>query len=381
MEKRYNFRIYPSKAQAEQIQKNFGACRFIYNHFLAKQIERHKSGKDYLGLYDAAGELPELKRTKGFEWLKEADSASLGYALCDLDNAYKRFFKNVKQKDATPGFPHFKSKKNSFNSYRCKNRNGRQPEHHKAIEVSDRHVKLPKLGLVECRVSREPEGRILSASVIQDISGKYFVSLYCTDVNPLPLPKTGKSVGLHLGLVNLTTTSNGEEFENPRYLAKARKKISRLHRILSRKTSGGKNYEKARVKLARAYDRVTNQKTDAIHKMTTQLVRDYDIICIRSGSAEMKNNKVYAKYLMDANWGEMSRLLSYKCEWYGKTLVKVDKLLPSARVCSSCGHKNTELKKYQRKWICPKCGAQHNRGTNSAINILNTGIQSLASDG
>jgi len=385
LQKRFKYRIYPTKSQETQIQKNFGCCRFVYNHFLTKQIERHEAGGGYTGIFDTTKELPQLKRTEGFKWLKEADSASLSYALCDLDYAFKRFFRNIKQKDTAPGFPCFKSKKRSFQSYRCKNRQGRQPEHHQSIEVLEggngngkgKYVKLPKLGLVKCRVSRKPEGRILSASVIQSPSGKYYVSLYCTDINPVPLPKTGKSIGLHLGLVNLTTASDGKQFENPRYLERSRKKISRLQRELSRKTSDGKNREKARIKLARAYERVTNQKTDTLHKLTTQLVRDHDIICVRNEPVRMENNKLYAKYLADANWGEMSRLLSYKCNWYGKTLVKVDKLLPSAKVCSSCGHKNEQLKQYQQAWVCPKCKARHNRGVNSAVNILNSGLRTL----
>jgi len=381
MEKRYKFRIYPTAPQEIQIQKNFSCCRFVYNHFLAKQIERHTAAKEaskYEGLHDTTKTLPHLKRAAGYEWLCEADSASLSYALCDLDNAFKKFFKNVKKGGAAPGFPKFKSKNWKFKSYRCKNRAGRQSDHQSSIEISGQKVKLPKLGWVNCRTSREIEGRILNASVIQEPSGKYFVSLYCTDVNPAALPKTEKSAGLHLGVKNLAVTSDGEHFQNERYLKKSQSKINRLRRELSRKSPDSKKREKARIKLAKVFEKVTCQKTDALHKLTTKLVREYDVICVRDESVnEMMQNRKFSKHLPDANIGEIKRQLSYKCEWYGKTFVKVDKQSPSAQICSGCGYKNTKLKPHQQKWNCPECKARHKRGVNAAVNVHNDGLRSL----
>jgi len=394
MEKRYKFRVYPTEAQAAQIQKNFNCCRFVYNHFLAKQIERYNSElrsessepatgnrqletekrQGYAGLHDTTSELPQLKRTAGYEWLSEADSASLSYALCDLDHAFKRFFKNVKKGNVAPGFPKFKSKKWGLKSYRCKNRAGRQADHRSSIEIGENQIKLPKLGWIKCRVSSAVEGRILSVSVIQQPSGKYFVSVYCTDVTPAALPKTEKTVGLHLGVKNLVVTSHGEHFENERYLKKSQNKINRLRRELSRKSSDSKGREKTRIKLAKAFEKVACQKTDALHKLTTKFVREYDVICIRDEQVKgMMRNRKFAKHLSDANWGEITRQLSYKCGWYGKTLVKVDKLSPSAQVCNVCGCKNTQLKPHHHKWNCPECGGAHKRAVNAAVNVLRSG--------
>jgi putative transposase len=383
VEKRYKFRIYPTQAQEAQIQKNFGCCRFVYNYFLAKQIERRKLSKEnseYAGLHDTTKELPRLKRTAGYEWLSEADSASLSYALCDLDNAFKKFFKNVKRAQA-PGFPKFKSKKWQLKSYRCKNRPGRKADHHSSIEVGKNQVKLPKLGWIKCAVSRAVEGRILSASVIQQPNGKYFVSVYCTDVNHSALHKTNMVTGLHLGVKNLVTTSDGEQFANDRYLKKSQAKINRLRRQLSRKPSDSKRREKARKRLADAFDKVSCQRTDALHKLTTKLVRQYDVICVRESQvSEMMRNRVFSKHLSDANLGEIIRQLSYKCQWYGKTLVKVNKLSPSVQICSGCGYKNTLLKPHHQEWNCPECGLCHKRGINAAVNVLNEGLRLLESN-
>lgn len=376
MEKRYKFRIYPDKEQERLIHVNFNCSRFIYNHYLAKQIETYKENGTYIGLFDNVKELPALKRTEGYEWLNEAVAEALSYALCDLANAFKMFFKRVKQGDVAPGFPKFKSKKNSFQSYRCKNKIPKPPKIAHSIAVGESKIRLPKLGWVDCRVSKKPDGRILSATVIQAPSGKYFVSVYCTEVENTPLPQTNSSVGLHLGIENLAVSSDGEKFENHRYLEKSQKKLIRLQKKLSRKSSDSNNREKARKKLARGYEKIVNQKTDSLHKLTTELVKSYDTICVRDEQvAEKQRDKVYSKQLADANWGEFVRMLSYKSDWYGKELVKIPKTSPSAQLCSGCGYKHTELKPYHYEWDCPKCGKHHDRRINAATNVLNEGLK------
>ena len=373
MEKRYNFRIYPTKGQEIQIQKNFGCVRFVYNHYLEKRVEAYNNGQGITSLNECCRDMTALKHAEGYEWLNEADSNSLRYALSDLDTAYMSFFRNVRNGGTVPGFPKFKHKREARQSYRSKNNIKRQ-----SIQVLDKKIKIPKLGLVECRVSKRVEGRILSATVILAPSGKYFVSVCCTEHVPRPLPKTGEAVGIHMGVRKLATASDGQEFENIRAFEKARRKIARLQREMSRKPKDSANREKARIKLARAYERASNQKKDHLQKLTTQLVRDYDVICIRDEKLnEIAKNPLYAKYVRDAGWGEFASQLEYKCSWYGKELIKISNWHPSAQICSACGTKSPEAteKKQNKEWTCPNCGNRLNRAANAAANILQEGMR------
>ena len=383
MEKRFNFRIYPNSEQEVQIQISFNCCRFVYNYFLNRRIESYKNNDAILSLNECCRELTVLKNTEGYEWLKEADSSSLQYSLKDLDLAYKAFFRNVRKGKScsgggiAPGFPKFKSKKNTRKSYRSKNNSASRCQA-KSIEIYDGRIKLPKLGLVKCKVTKGIDGRILSVSVFQSSEGDYYVSVCCTDFEPQSLPKTGASVGIQMGVKHLAVMSDGNEIENHRYYEQSQKKIARLNKALSRKTSDSANHEKARLRLAKAYKRLVNRKTDALQKATTQLVRDYDTICIRDvNHAEIMKNKLYAKYLSDAGWGAFVSQLEYKCGWYGKTLVKIDKFQPITRVCSICGELVPDVHK-KSKWNCPKCGTTHERAYNAAKNILNEGMRLLA---
>jgi putative transposase len=315
MEKRYNFRIYPTKAQEVLIQKSFGCCRFVYNHYLAMRIEAYEKERRLLGLNECCRDLTLLKQAAGMEWLAEADSNALLVALKELDRAYRAFFRRAGKGDP-PGFPKYRSKRD-HSSYTSRKNIKREN-----IVMEDRAIKLPKLGRVRCRVSRRPQGRILSASVFQSPSGKYFVSVCCTEAEARPLPKTGETVGLQLGIEPLVTTSEGVTIENPRYFEKSEKKIIRLSRRLSRKPKGSKNREKARIKLARAYEKAANQRSDNLNKLSTRFVREYDVIRVRAvkPSAYMKDRR-FAKKAADAGLGALLGKLRYKCEWYGKELI------------------------------------------------------------
>jgi putative transposase len=374
VEKAFRFRLYPNDNQKIQLAKTFGSCRFVYNNYLAKRIELYKSEQKSMNFYACCADLTILKKEK--EWLKEIDKFALQNSLKDLDSAYQNFFRRIKQGEVL-GFPKFKSKHDYECSYKTsftKTTAGGN------IRVYGNQIQLPKLGSVKFAKSREIQGRILNCTITKTCSGKYYISVCCTDVEIQRYENNKNIVGLDLGIKEFAITSYGEIIDNPKYLYKLENKLKKEQRKLSKKKKGSNNRNKQRIKLNVVYEKITNQRTDFLQKLSTRLIKENQIICLEDLAVKnMVQNHKLAKAISDVSWSEFVRMLQYKSLWHDRIIQKVDRYFPSSQLCNICGFKNEEVKDLSiREWICPECGTKHNRDVNAAINIKNEGLRLLS---
>jgi putative transposase len=373
-------RIYPTQEQEVLLSKSFGSSRFLFNKMLEERIAVYDSLKDdRRALYDHKYKT-EKQYKKEFEWLSEVDAKALQAVTANLITAYSNFFKSLKgtRKGAKVGFPKFK-KRMSFASFGAGNNNGTTK-----VDYEKHLIQIPKLGKVRFRdKKRRFEGKILRYSISRSSTGKYFASiLYECDLvlKPIMLDEIdqNKVIGLDMSLDKFYVDNLGNSPNYKRLYRESEEKLKKLQRKVSKKTKGSKNKQKAQLKVNKVHEKIANSRTDFTHKLSTSLVKNYDVVVIESLSlAGMAQGLKLGKSVMDLGYSSFVNQLQYKSLWNNKIVIEADKWFASSKTCSFCGFKKKDLLLQERNWVCPSCNHEHNRDTNAGINLKNYGLKEL----
>jgi putative transposase len=361
MQKAYRYRFYPTTEQESLLRRTMGCVRLVYNKALDARTSGWYERQERIDYVQTSAMLTGWKQEEDLEFLNEVSSVPLQQGLRNLQKAFGNFWAGRAK------YPNFKKK-----------HQGGSAEFTKAgFRWKDGQVFLAKCTeALPIRWSREvPQDCTPSTITVKlDASGRWFASLL-VDTNIAQLPKSDKSIGLDMGITSLIATSNGDKIANPKHFKQLRKKLRRIQKALSRKQKGSNNRYKARLQVARVHAQITDARKDFLHKLTTQLVRENQTIVVEDLAIKnmVKNHKL-ALAISDASWGELIRQLAYKCECYGRELIKIDRWFPSSKRCGNCGHIVDKLPLNVREWECPKCGANHDRDLNAANNILAAGL-------
>jgi len=363
MLKSYKYKLNPNEEQKVLLNKHFGSIRFAYNYFLNERKKEYETNKQSLNYYDNARELTELKKQEEYSWLNEINSQSLQVSLKHLDDAYNGFFKK------RTGFPKFKSKhtKNSF----------KVPQFVKLINGK---LKIPKFDEpIDVIFHRSFSGKIKQCTISKTPTNEYFVSILVETTHNV-LPKTGKSIGIDLGIKDFVITSEGYKYKNNRYTKTYQTLLKRAQQHLNKKTKGSNRYELQKLKVAKLHKKITNSRLDNLHKVSTELIKKYDTIILEDLNIKgmIKNHKL-SKHIADASWSKFIELLTYKAEWNDKNIVKIDRFFPSSKTCNCCGYINQNLDLSVREWTCPSCNTKLDRDLNASINILKEGYKLISS--
>ena len=379
--KAIKYRIYPTEEQKIMFNKTFGCCRKVYNFMLADKINSYKDTGKFVSVTPA-------KYKTDFPYLKEVDSLALANCQLNLQTAFKNCFgKNRKKKN---GFPKFKSKKHSRKSYTTNNQKG-------TVEIYDNYIKIPKVKFVKAVIHRKPESdwKIKSITISRDSDNKYYASVLFEFDKPevKTVINIDNAIGLDYSSSKLYVDSNGNDFSNHKYYRDNSKKLAKYQRCLSRKIGSKKNerksnnYYKQLNKVNKLHRHIVNQRKDALHKRSTEIANQYDIVCIEDLNLRAMSNKAFGngKSTLDNAYGMFCNMLSYKLQDRGKHLIIINKWFPSSQLCHCCGYRNPDVKivkkdkskkyDYIKSWICPSCGEKHDRDINAAINILNEGLR------
>ena len=361
MERAFRYRFYPTPEQESLLRRTMGCVRLVYNMALAVRTEAWYERQERIGYNESSTVLTGWKKQEELDFLNDVSCVPLQQGLRHLQTAFTNFW------DGRAKYPSFKKKHNGGSAEFTKS----------AFRWKNGQVFLAKstepLPIVW---SRElPEGSSPSTITVKlEPSGRWFVSLL-VDTDIAQLPKVDNAIGLDMGITSLIATSNGDKVANPKHFKKLRKKLKKEQKNLSRKQKGSNNRHKARLKVAKVHTEITDARKDFLHKLTTQLVRENQTIVVENLAIKnMVKNHNLANSISDASWGELIRQLAYKCEWYGRELIKIDRWFPSSKRCGNCGHIIDKLPLNAREWECPKCGANHDRDLNAAKNILAAGL-------
>lgn len=364
MYQRWTYRAYPTAEQEKILARQFGCVRYVYNWGLAARSKAFKDG-GRMNYKNSDAALTVLKRQSDTIWLNEVHSVPLQQALRDLQAAFASFFAK------RTAYPSFKKKGSRATARYTK----------AGFKLTDgRRLFISKLGVLRLRWDRNLPSDPSSITVIREATGRYYVS-FVVDSAISALPKTGQSVGIDFGVSRLATLSTGETVANPKHSYKRGQRLAFLQRQLARKQKGSKRRALAKQAVARCHDKITNSRKDTLNKLTTRLVREFDVICIEDLNLRgMAKNHNLARSLSDAGIGIATRMIQDKADRYGKTVLRVDRFFPSSKMCSCCGHVLSALPLSVREWRCPSCGTAHDRDLNAARNILAVG-QTVAAHG
>lgn len=365
MQKAFRYRIYPTEKQAEFLASQFGAVRFIYNHFLSNRKDEYLNNKKSLNYYDDAKSLTELKNKDGYEWLYEINSQTLQAGLRNLEVSYQNFFKKRAK------FPRFHSRKNR----QCI----KIPQHFK---IEKNKLFIPKLkDGIEIVLHQSLPEKQTCCFISKTASGRYYASFLC-DIEIEPLAKLDRIVGIDLGIKSLLVSSDGQTIENKKYYSKLEKKFAYEQRQLSKKQKGSKQKEKQRKTVAKINEYIANCRKDYLHKVSKKLVDENQVIIAESLSVKnMMSNHCLAKSIQDASWGELLRQLEYKSKWYGRTFYQIDRSFPSSKTCNGCQFVMDNLPLSIREWNCPSCNQINDRDINASLNIRDKGIKDMCGSG
>ncbi|GAA3440579.1 RNA-guided endonuclease InsQ/TnpB family protein [Planomonospora venezuelensis] len=367
MQLRYNFRLYPTPGQRQALARAFGCARTVYNDGLRTRQEAHEQGLPYVSDADLSKRvITQAKTTSERAWLSEVSAVVLQQALADLNTAYRNFFASItgKRKGPQAAPPRFRSKRDDRQAIRF-TKNARF-----AVTAGGR-LRLPKIGDVPVKWSRDLPSEPSSVTVIKNAAGRYFAS-FVVETSEEPLPESASEVGIDLGLTHFAVLSDGRKIDNPRFLRRAERRLKKAQQALSRKAKGSSNRKKAAAKFAKAHARVADTRRDFAHKLSTQIIRENQAVYVEDLYVKGLARTKLAKSVHDAGWGRFTAMLAYKAAKYGRHLGKIDRWFPSSKRCAACGTLAGSMPLNVRSWACP-CGAVHDRDVNAARNILAAG--------
>ncbi|SDK45859.1 RNA-guided endonuclease InsQ/TnpB family protein [Nonomuraea jiangxiensis] len=367
MQLRYSFRLYPTPSQHQALARAFGCARVVFNDGLRARAEAHDAGLPYISDGDLSKQvITAAKQTPERAWLGEISAVVLQQALADLNTAYRNFFNSVSGKRKGPKVapPRYRSKKDNRQAIRF-TKNARF-----AVTAGGK-LRLPKIGDVPVRWSRDLPAEPSSVTVVKDAAGRHFAS-FVVEVPERPFPPVESEIGIDLGLGHFAVLSNGRKIDAPRFLRRAEEKLKRLQRALSRKAKGSNNRAKARHAVARQHAKVADARREFHHQESTRIIRDNQTVIVEDLAVNGLARTRLAKSVHDAGWSAFVGMLKYKAKLHGRTFHRIDRWFPSSKLCSACGARAASMPLDVREWSCA-CGAVHDRDVNAAINILAAG--------